>query len=57
MDNKFFALDKENMITVWNSVTGKFVKQTKLADSRQDYSKFELFSYDKDDVTYKREWY
>jgi len=57
--DKFIALDKSNFLFCWSIVTGKLLAVNKLP-TRQDYSKFEIFSSpieDQCDSAYKREWY
>jgi hypothetical protein len=41
--DKFIALDRSNFIFCWSIVTGKLLAVNKLP-TRQDYSKFEIFS-------------
>ena len=57
--NKFYALDKNNRISTWNSMTGKLESIKKIA---ADFSNYQIFGYNytkdasKIDYTYIREW-
>ena len=53
--DKFIALDKRNILTTWSVMTGRIEKQTKQMDV--DFSSYDIFVYEDNDITYKREWY
>jgi len=44
MKDKFIALDKRNILTTWNAVTGKLENVHKLKDV--DLSQYDIFSYE-----------
>ena len=44
MKDKFIALDKRNVLTTWNSVTGKLEQVHKLKDV--DLSSYEIYDYE-----------
>ena len=55
--NKFHALDKDNIITTWNSLTGKLEKQEiALGVNYKNYKVYGDFEKNTD-YTYMREWY
>ncbi|CDW71887.1 wd-40 repeat protein [Stylonychia lemnae] len=56
--DKFIALDNKNQLLCWNITTGKLNSVHRLP-TRQDYSRFSIFSSPKDDPygsAYHREW-
>lgn len=55
MKDKFIALDKRNILTTWNSITGKLEQVHKLKDI--DLSDYRTFDYEVQDITYKMDWY
>ena len=44
LKDKFIALDKRNVLTTWNSVTGKLEQVHKLKDV--DLSTYDIYSYE-----------
>jgi len=53
--DKFIALDTRNVLTTWNSVTGKLEKVHKLKDL--DLSTYDTYEYEARDISYKADWY
>lgn len=53
--DKFMALDKKNVITTWNVITGKLETTHKIEG--YDFSEYDIYAYESMDITYKREWY
>ena len=55
MKDKFIALDKRNILTTWSAVTGKLEQVHQLQDV--DLSTYDVYSYEKQDITYSMDWY
>lgn len=53
--DKFIALDKRNILTTWNAMTGKLEQVHELKDI--DLSSYDLYEYESFDLTYKMDWY
>lgn len=52
IDDKFIALDRQNNLTTWNTITGKVRQEINLVKEwgpEMDYSDFDVYSY-RDDV-------
>lgn len=56
-NDKFYALDRENIITTWDAINGKLLKQNRI-QHEFDFSNFTQFGLNnqKLDMTYAREW-
>ena len=57
LKDKFYALDRDNMITTWDAINGKFLSQNRI-QAEYDFSNYTLFGFNKRnlDMTYAREW-
>lgn len=55
--DKFFALDRDNIITTWDSINGKLLSQNKI-QAEYDFSNYTVFGLNQRnlDMTYAREW-
>jgi hypothetical protein len=57
IDDKFIALSKKNTLTTWCIANGKMISEVKLDSNVQDFSKWELYRYNREKhVAYKQEW-
>ena len=53
INDKFIALDNRNRLTAWSIPTGKFyVENSEPFNIPQDYSNFEVYSFDKTNHAY-----
>ena len=59
IDDKFVTLDKLNHMRTWGVLTGKIRMEWNLSANKtgQDYSNYDVFMFNEDNVTYTREWF
>lgn len=54
--DKFYALEKNNVMTVWSLTTGKVISQHMIKGEIAGKD-FEIYSKSRNDITYFADWY
>jgi len=52
--DKFFALSNKNILTTWDSLTGKFKNEYNAKTDKIDFSKYKIFRYGDPDLIYMK---